>query len=222
MAYHFAGMGQAAAEAEFFRSVAGGWARMLDFETSTDWGWARTFLSNLEASASNSLTYGSASSLSQGYAQIPSMIMVAAYGQGYPGFGVIWQFTDAAQIPGIVGNVDESSWHGTEMQYDLLFEVTAVAPPPAPPKIYPGDNVQAVNTTVTIGANGKGWVPSPVPAAKVVSCPIADENPDVVGRYDNVPTWVGTATQPGPSSPNGALTFEGTPGTYGITIWSVS
>jgi hypothetical protein len=53
------------------------------------------------------------------------MAFPAAYGQGYPGWGTCWQFTDAASIPGIVGDVDESSWHGNEDQYNALFQINA-------------------------------------------------------------------------------------------------
>ncbi len=58
------------------------------------------------------------------------MAFPAAYGQNYPGWGVCWQFTDASTIAGIVGNVDEDSWHGTETQYDALFQLTVSPPEP--------------------------------------------------------------------------------------------
>jgi hypothetical protein len=53
------------------------------------------------------------------------MPWVAAYGQGYPGFGVLWQFTSSASIPGIPTPVDENRWYGSEIQYDNLFGIYA-------------------------------------------------------------------------------------------------
>jgi hypothetical protein len=129
LAYHFADFTNASAEAQWFMSNAGSLAAVGDFETSTNVAWMRTFLQALGRPADRCVGYGSASSFRSVYQQIPALPWVAAYGQGYPGWGVMWQFTDNAQIPGIPTAVDESSWHGSQIQYDTLFGVYA---PPGP------------------------------------------------------------------------------------------
>ena len=122
LAYHFAGWGIVAKEVAWFVKVAGAtYARLLDIETSTNVAWTRQFLQGLGLPSAQLATYGSASSIGPIRGQIPSLIWVAAYGQGYPGYGVLWQFTNSATIPGIPAAVDESSWHGTQGQYDNLF-----------------------------------------------------------------------------------------------------
>jgi Glycosyl hydrolases family 25 len=125
MAYHFFdyGVGNSPeAEAAHFLSVAGHLAQCLDIETSENVQWARTFLQELSRPADELLVYGSASTLRSVYAQLPAMPWPAAYGQLYPGWGVLWQFTDSAAIAGIpVSNTDESRWYGSEIQYDTLF-----------------------------------------------------------------------------------------------------
>ena len=130
LAYHFASMGNAVAEAQWFMLHAGALATVLDYETNTDVAWARTFLQELHLGPGECVTYGSASSFGSFYQQLPSLAWVAAYGQLYPGWGVMWQFTSSAIIPGIPTDVDESSWHGSQIQYDVLFGVYA---PPEPP-----------------------------------------------------------------------------------------
>lgn len=126
MAYHFAGSGTPQAEAAYFLSVAGHLAQCLDIETSTNATWARAFLLELNRPADELLVYGSASSLVQIHAQLPALAWPAAYGQNYPGWGVLWQFTDAAAIQGIpVSATDEDQWHGSEIQYETLFGTTA-------------------------------------------------------------------------------------------------
>jgi len=90
----------------------------------------RNFLQALGRPADTCVGYGSQSTFVSVYQQIPALPWVAAYGQLYPGWGVMWQFTDAAQIPGIPAAVDESSWHGSQIQYDVLFDVYAPVPPP--------------------------------------------------------------------------------------------
>jgi len=136
LAYHFASFTDAGDEAEFFVATAGvRWARVLDIETSTNTAWARSFLSALDLDPTARCTYGSASTLGSIRAQVPSTTWCAAYNQGYPGWGVMWQFTPSADIPGIPGLCDESSWHGTGVQYDDLFGLTdppPVVPPPLP------------------------------------------------------------------------------------------
>ena len=106
MAYHYADFGSSAQlEAEFFLGVAGHLAQCLDIETSENAAWARSFMQALGRPAAELLVYGSASSLVGIHAQIPALAWPAAYGQGYPGWGVLWQFTSTARIPGIVGKL---------------------------------------------------------------------------------------------------------------------
>jgi hypothetical protein len=143
-AYHFAGMGDPKAEAEFFLETAGVYARMLDYETNTDVAWARTFLQILGLPRSELITYGSASTLKDIYGQLPSMAFPAAYGQKFPGWGVCWQFTDAATVAGIVGAVDEDAWYGDVGQYETLFQLYD------PPEHKQEDTVMD-STIVTIG-----------------------------------------------------------------------
>jgi lysozyme len=130
LAYHFATFTDPAAEAAHFRAVAGPLAAVGDFETSENVAWMRAFLEDLELPMTQLLAYGSASTLRDVYSQLPAMAWPAAYGQLYPGWGVMWQFTDKATVAGIPGGVDESSWHGSEMQYEILFHLTD--PPPDP------------------------------------------------------------------------------------------
>lgn len=121
LAYHYCDFSGAPAEAEWFLANAGHLARIGDFETSTNVAWMRTFLQALGGPPSELLGYGSASSFRSVYQQLPAMAWVAAYGQLYPGWGVLWQFTDAATIPGIPGAVDESRWYGSVIAYETLF-----------------------------------------------------------------------------------------------------
>ena len=123
IAYHYAGMGDVAGEARFFKAVAGTKAQMLDFETFTNVPWARTFLLGLGRPSSELITYGSASTLKDFYAQLPSMAFPAAYGQGSPGWGSCWQFTSTATIAGITGPCDEDQWLGDSTQFEQLFGV---------------------------------------------------------------------------------------------------
>jgi GH25 family lysozyme M1 (1,4-beta-N-acetylmuramidase) len=143
LAYHYAGMGNPTAEAAYFVSVATTrYARILDIETSQNTAWTRAFLMALGNPSGELMTYGSASTIGSIRAQIPSTIWVAAYEQNYPGYGVMWQFTSSAEIPGITGLVDESSWHGTELQYETLFGLDAPPDPiPSQPNPEEAENV---------------------------------------------------------------------------------
>ena len=130
LAYHFAAFGTVGKEAAHFQAVAGlTRAKVLDSETSTNVAWMNDFLRALGCPPTRLLDYGSASALSGIGGQLRAMLWVAAYGQGYPGYGVMWQFTDAATIPGITGPVDESRWYGTTEQYDRLFGKFDPPPP---------------------------------------------------------------------------------------------
>ena len=130
LAYHFAAFGTVSKEAARFQAVAGlTYAKILDSEMSTNVAWMNDFLRALGCPPTRLLDYGSASALSGIGGQLRAMLWVAAYGQGYPGYGVMWQFTDAATIPGIAGPVDESRWYGTTEQYDRLFNKFDPPPP---------------------------------------------------------------------------------------------
>lgn len=138
---------------------------------------------------------------------------IAAYpGNGtslYPG-AVAHQYADMGQYD---ASVVADYWPGVDR---------APKPQPLPPPTnYPGDNVTSYPVSVAI-AGGKGWIPSPVPTARIVSVSVLTENPDVVGRYDVVPSSWAVATQAGKQSPNGAVVVEGpTDGTYGVVLWAV-
>lgn len=120
--------------------------------------------------------------------------------------------TPSLSIPGLArGQWDE----------DVLLVPFSSTPIPTlpPPTVYPEDDMVKTPVSVLI-ENGEGWVPSPVPVANVFACPIYTENPEVIDEFAPVPTWTGKATQVGPHSPNGALTFAGPNGTFGLEIWS--
>ena len=92
---------------------------------------------------------------------------------------------------------------------------TATSPPPPPGGEYP-DSMQS-RTTKVIMVGGHGWCASPVPVYQVVSVIVLDEDPGVVGHYDQIPAFVGAA------SAGNALVFGGgVDGTYSIVVWSVS
>jgi hypothetical protein len=135
----------------------------------------------------------------------------------------VHQYDDALVIPGTGGVFDANVWLGTEAQFSAFFRLSA-SPAPIklpPPTSYPGDNMIETPITIAIGS-GKGWCPSPVPAGKVVTVVMEDENPDVVARYDTLPVFTGRAQGAGPHSPNGALVFTGAvDGTFGATVISL-
>jgi lysozyme len=216
IAYHFAEFGDAVAEAAHFVAVAGDRARVLDSETNSNVEWQNEFLSALHLPSNEEMDYGSASTLPRG--GIRALLWPASYGRDY-GFGDAWQFTDAQVVPGIPGLVDASIWRGTQADFDSLFNI---APPALDgPTNYPGDKVKAIPVNVQI-SQGHGWIPSPVPAATVVTVSVDDINPEVSGIYDDViPTYRGAATQAGPHSPNGALCFTGPQdGIFGAVVWA--
>lgn len=140
LAYHFASFTDPMAEALAFMRVAGKLARIGDFETSTNAAWMREFLAFLPATRNHLVGYGSESTFKDVYQHIPALPWVAAYPvplkpppAGYPGWGVMWQFTDSAVVPGIRVPVDESSWHGSVIQYETLFGTFDPPPDPTPP-----------------------------------------------------------------------------------------
>lgn len=147
LAYHYADWGTVNAEAAWFISKAGNLARMLDAENTINVEWSNTFMARCAPTPTQRLYYAGTPALSQIRSQIQARLMVADYPAhgaptvGYPGYGVLWQWTDQAKIPGIVGTVDESKWYGTETQYDILFDV------PAPKPKNKGDEMIAATST---------------------------------------------------------------------------
>lgn len=143
----------------------------------------------------------------------------------FPGNGALspnvalWQKVNGAPLPGTDLDLVEKADFG---QLPRPAQPSPLPAPP-PPVHYPEDNVQAISQNVKI-VGGKGWIPSPVPAAKVFSVVFLTEDPDVVGRYDSVPTVWSLATQPGKDAPNGAIVIEGmvADGTYGVVVWAAS
>jgi peptidoglycan hydrolase-like protein with peptidoglycan-binding domain len=130
-AYHFARFGDAGGEAGHFRAVAGADAKVLDAETSGNAAWMNSFLVALGEPVPEEMTYGSASTLPGG---IRGLLWSAKWGGAAPTDGeVLWQYTDAAAIPGISGAVDESVWMGSEAQYATFFGGSPVSPPPPAP-----------------------------------------------------------------------------------------
>lgn len=97
-------------------------------------------------------------------------------------------------------------------------------PPPSTPPVHlpTGAVMHSVGITVAV-KTGKGWAPSPVPAEKVVSVVVQDEDPGAVQRYDAVPAFAGVAAQAAPDAPNGAIVFSGgVDGTYGAVVWALT
>lgn len=127
-AYHFAHFTDPVAEANWFRSVAGPDAKVLDSETNTNVAWQNAFLVALNLPGYEELDYGSASTLPR--TGIRSFLWPAAYGQGSPGFGDIWQDTDRATINGCPVQLDASEWLGSQADYTAFFH--GITPGPAP------------------------------------------------------------------------------------------
>lgn len=134
-AYHFARFGDAGAEANHFRSVAGADAKVLDAETSSNASWMTAFLSALGEPPEEEMTYGSASTLPGG---IRGLLWSAKWGGAAPAEGeALWQYTDSGTVPGISGAVDESVWMGSDAQYQIFFGGSVPAPPPVPVLVAP-------------------------------------------------------------------------------------
>jgi Glycosyl hydrolases family 25 len=125
-AYHFASFGDVAAEAAYFKSVAGADAKVLDIEMSTDTAWMNAFRANLP---SVSMLYGSGSSLPR---TIYPLNWEASYGAPAPmGLCQLWQFTDAQTVGGIGAPADASKWMGTDAQYNAFFGISTTTAPAA-------------------------------------------------------------------------------------------
>jgi len=111
---------------------------------------------------------------------------------------------------------------GADYDEDVVVKPWADPAPTEQPVLYPGDTMKSTPVRVSI-SGGHGWFPSPVPAGNVVNVVVQDENPDVVGRYDVVPTSWACAAQPGSHSPNGSIVVSSpVDGTFGVVVWSVT
>lgn len=117
-------------------------------------------------------------------------------------------------------NPDTSGGHFDISQTIDNWPSRPVIEPPNEPQPTGDAEVQASAAIVRL-AGGHGWIPSPVPAADVVSVILADENPEAVGRYDGLPTLDGVADQASADAPNGAIVVHGPDGTFGVTIWHI-
>lgn len=130
-AYHYASFGDVAAEAAYFKSVAGADAKVLDVEMSTDSAWMQAFRAALPTV---NMLYGSGSTINR---TIYPLTWEASYGQSHPsGLCQMWQYTDALAVGGISAPVDGSQWMGSDGQYAAFFgRLAPVAPKPKPPYI---------------------------------------------------------------------------------------
>jgi hypothetical protein len=138
-----------------------------------------------------------------------------------------WKGTSPHTIPGAVAVQWESTpGYDQSVVADYWPGLDPAPAPPTPPTPNPttiqlptGATVHPIGITVET-SNSQGWAALPVPAAKVFNAIVADENPDTVNRYDNVPVAYSIASEAGPHSPNGAIVLKGgTSGTYGVTLW---
>lgn len=116
--------------------------------------------------------------------------------------------------------IDHGSWDESLLQ-DTFFPSIAPVPQPQPdpPVVHTyGDDMKSITTTIG-EKSGHGWCASPVAVEQVTAVFILDENPESVGRYDNVPAFQGKATQRTKDAPNGALIFDsGGDGSWGVEI----
>lgn len=140
LCYHYAEWSTAVDEAKWFaRAVGRTEGRVLDGEMGTDEAWVGRFFDTLGIRGTRGLWYGSASYLARLEAP-PVALWPADWTGGLvsPGFGVCWQYTNRATVPGIIGPVDCSRWTGTETQFTTLFGAAPPAPkPPTKPALSP-------------------------------------------------------------------------------------
>ncbi len=148
-AYHYAMFTTPLAEAAYFIKVAGLFAQIGDFETSTDRAWMDRFLACLRP---EKMSYGSASSLPAG---LPGVEWLADYARN-PGRGICWQYTSLGQVNGITGHVDLSRWTGTAAAYQQFYGVVGPAPPPPKGVENVGVAVKPTGETVIEGLRSDG------------------------------------------------------------------
>lgn len=162
----------------------------------------------------------------------------AAIVEGAVGSGVAWSWQCEAWSGTVVSPVAHLyqrvtptlTIQGAQGEYDEDVVLTpnypwwassTPAPAPTPPS-YQETSMRSIPVQVEI-LGGEGWCACPVPAAKVVSVTVQDQNPADVGHYPTVPSFAGVATQSGPNAPNGALVFHGgANGVYGVNVWAVT
>ena len=145
-AYHFLGSSDPGAQALYFLGVADGDAKILDSETNTSAATQNAFLEDLNLPGDEELDYGSASTLPR--SGIRSFLWPADYGKA-PGFGDCWQSTDAAVIPGIGGQVDESEWIGPEDDWQAFWNLD----PPEEDLLYIAQNLEPIQAEETTTIN---------------------------------------------------------------------
>lgn len=147
-AYHFADLGNATAEAAHFATVIGGHSWELlpvgDIEKAGSTGaWTRSFISTFRARfghpwfrvyAPEGLLTGSMNPTGwyDAHCSIWAARYAAALGWDHAGLE-LWQNRSTAQIPGVLGNVDEDvRQHGWTVAVDLArMGSTAPVPPPS-------------------------------------------------------------------------------------------
>ena len=187
VAYHYADFGTAAAEAAYFKQVAGKCARVLDVETSTNTAWIDAFWAAVGgASATTDMTYGSASTLPR---TVKSELWPADYSTN-PGFGAQWQAGDNLAVPGIPVPTDYSVVL-TQTAFHRVFGTATVAPqPPADPQPITS---AVVLRQVTVGPTGRGWATVPT-ATRVASAVAVVPDPAAQGHYSTPPLWDGLTT----------------------------
>jgi lysozyme len=183
-AYHFAHFTDPIVEANFFRSVAGSDAKVLDSETSRDAAWQNRFLAALNQPGYEEMDYGSASTLPR--TGIRSLLWPASYGSGPPGFGDMWQDTDRLVVPGCPVQLDGSVWTGSPADYVAFFRGAA---PPLP--AYQGGNM-----ICTDPATGGSWALAPdggidtSDGAPILGSLAGNRwNWQAVGTLDGVTSW---------------------------------
>jgi GH25 family lysozyme M1 (1,4-beta-N-acetylmuramidase) len=160
IAYHYVTTDDPTAQARNFAANGGGAAAMLDFEAGSgditnfwavvnafnaagiavvlsyvpQWYWAE--IGSPDLSNVPGLIASAYPSTAQGYASSLYEAAGGASGEGWAPYGgatpVIWQFTDAANVGGVI--VDCNAFQGTVAQLQQLLNPTpAPAPVPAPP-----------------------------------------------------------------------------------------
>lgn len=132
----------------------------------------------------------------------------------YPGIG-------PNLYPGVIGHQYEDTG-GYDISVIADYWPGVDGPHPSPP-VDIGDNMQQQEVALVTADNAgivEGFIPSPVPVAKIIKAKVVAPNPDEKSYY-GVPQWTYESTDPGPNSPNGSLVFQGgAAGQYAVDlIW---
>jgi GH25 family lysozyme M1 (1,4-beta-N-acetylmuramidase) len=177
-AYHFADLGNAAAEADHFATVASTrhWELLPvgDIEKAgATASWTRSWMAGVRARLGNPWLriYSSYSLLTHamnpsGWYDAHTSIWAARYNTtlGWDHAGLeLWQNTDAATIPGVLGHVDtEAAQHGWHIGVDLARMGVTVSPPPPvtppAPAPHPITGKLPPGTLLRQGSSGAGVV----------------------------------------------------------------